>query len=106
MSVTREVITGADVPSAIGPYSPAVRAGDLLFGSGQPGVDPATAQPVGPTFGEQARQAFQNLDAVLREGSSGPEFVVNTTVLLLTQAISRSSTNCSPSSFPTSRRHV
>jgi 2-iminobutanoate/2-iminopropanoate deaminase len=82
MSVTREVITGSDVPSGIGPYSAAVRAGGFLFVSGQPGVDPPTAQPVGPTFGEQARQAFQNLAAVLRAGGSNPELVVSTTVLI------------------------
>jgi 2-iminobutanoate/2-iminopropanoate deaminase len=82
MTVTREVVTGPDVPSGIGPYSPAVRAGDFLFVSGQPGVDPGTAQPAGPTFGEQARQALRNLDAVLRAGGSGPELVVNTTVLV------------------------
>jgi len=80
--VMREVITGPDVPTGIGPYSPAVRAGDLLFVSGQPGVDPATTQPLGPTFDEQARQAFQNLAAVLRPGDSSPELVVNTTVLV------------------------
>jgi 2-iminobutanoate/2-iminopropanoate deaminase len=82
MTARREVITGTDVPSGIGPYSPAVRAGGFLFVSGQPGVDPATVQPAGPTFGEQARQAFQNLAAVLREGGSSPELVVNTTVLV------------------------
>jgi 2-iminobutanoate/2-iminopropanoate deaminase len=82
MTATREVISGGDVPSGIGPYSPAVRGGDFLFVSGQPGVDPGTAQPAGPTFGEQARQAFRNLDAVLRAGGSRPELVVNTTVLV------------------------
>jgi 2-iminobutanoate/2-iminopropanoate deaminase len=59
-----------------------VRAGDFLFVSGQPGVDPVTAQSVGPAFGEQARQAFRNLDAVLRAGGSRPELVVNMTVLV------------------------
>ncbi|HEV2981036.1 MAG TPA: Rid family detoxifying hydrolase [Solirubrobacteraceae bacterium] len=78
----REVIAGQDVPSGIGPYSAGVRAGDLLFVSGQPGVDPRTGQPVGPAFGEQARQALRNLDAVLRAGGSRPELVVNTTVLV------------------------
>jgi 2-iminobutanoate/2-iminopropanoate deaminase len=43
---TREVVTGPGIPTGIGPYSPAVRAGGLLFVSGQPGVDPETAQPV------------------------------------------------------------
>jgi 2-iminobutanoate/2-iminopropanoate deaminase len=82
MSVRREVVRGEGVPSGIGPYSPGVRAGDFLFVSGQPGVDPETAQPVGSSFGEQARQAFRNLDAVLRAGGSRAELVVNTTVLV------------------------
>jgi 2-iminobutanoate/2-iminopropanoate deaminase len=79
---TREVVTGPGIPTGIGPYSPAVRAGGLLFVSGQPGVDPETAQPVGPTFAEQTRQTFRNLDAVLRAGGARPELVVNTTVLV------------------------
>src|SRR3982074_1308083 len=82
MTATREVVAGPDVPSGIGPYSPAVRAGDFLFVSGQPGVDPSTAEPAGPTFGDQARQAFRNLDAVLRAGGSRPELVVNRAVLV------------------------
>ncbi len=82
MTATREVISGADVPTGIGPYSPAVRAGEFLFVSGQPGVDPRTAQPAGPKFGDQARQAFRNLDAVLRAGGSRRELVVSTTVLV------------------------
>lgn len=82
MTTMREVVAGPDVPGGIGPYSPAVRAGEFLFVSGQPGVDPATAQAAGPTFGEQARQALRNLDAVLRAGGSRPELVVNTTILV------------------------
>ena len=61
MDATREVVTGPGVPTEIGPYSPAVRAGDLLFVSGQPGVDPETAQPVGSSFDEQARQTLATL---------------------------------------------
>jgi 2-iminobutanoate/2-iminopropanoate deaminase len=82
MTATREVIAGPEIPSGIGPYSPAVRGGGFLFVSGQGGVDPETAQPAGPTFGEQARQAFRNLDAILRAGGSRPTLVVNTTVLV------------------------
>lgn len=82
MTVKHEVISGPGVPNLIGPYSAAVRGGDFLFVSGQPGVDPETAKPVGPTFGEQAAQAFRNLDAVLRAGGSRPDLVVNTTVLV------------------------
>jgi 2-iminobutanoate/2-iminopropanoate deaminase len=82
MTATREVVAGPQVPSGIGPYSPAVRGGEFLFVSGQPGVDPGTTQPAGPTFGDQARQAFRNLDAVLRAGGSRPALVVNTTILV------------------------
>ena len=66
----------------IGPYSQAVRAGGLLFVSGQPGVNPETGQAAGPTLKEQARQAFQNLEAVLTAGGSRMDLVVNTTVLV------------------------
>lgn len=66
----------------IGPYSQAVRSGDLLFVSGQPGVDPATGEATGNTFESQARQAFRNLDTVLKAGGSRLGLVVNTTVLV------------------------
>jgi 2-iminobutanoate/2-iminopropanoate deaminase len=66
----------------IGPYSQAVRAAGLLFVSGQPGVDPSTGEAAGPTFDVQARQAFKNLDTVLRAGGSRLDLVVNTTVLV------------------------
>jgi 2-iminobutanoate/2-iminopropanoate deaminase len=82
----RQVVSGPGLPPAIGPYSQAVRAGGVLYVSGQPGVDPATGESAGPTFAEQARQAFENLDAVLRAGGSRPELVVNTTVLVADQA--------------------
>jgi 2-iminobutanoate/2-iminopropanoate deaminase len=82
MTAIRQVITGPEVPTGIGPYSAAVRGGDYLFVSGQPGVDPSTGEVAGPTFGAQARQTLRNLDAVLRAGGSRRELVVNTTVLV------------------------
>ena len=66
----------------IGPYSQAVRAAGLLFVAGQPGVVPASGEAAGSSFEVQARQAFRNLDTVLRAGSSRLDLVVNTTVLL------------------------
>jgi 2-iminobutanoate/2-iminopropanoate deaminase len=66
----------------IGPYSQAVRAAGLLFVAGQPGIDPSTGEPAGLTFDVQARQAFKNLDSVLRAGRSRLDLVVNTTVLV------------------------
>jgi 2-iminobutanoate/2-iminopropanoate deaminase len=82
----RQVIRGPGLPKQIGPYSHAVRAGGLLYVSGQPGVDHATGEAVGPTFAEQARQAFANLDAVLRAGGSRPELVLSTTALVADHA--------------------
>jgi 2-iminobutanoate/2-iminopropanoate deaminase len=80
--VDREIVSGPGVPPVIGPYSQAVRAGGLVFVAGQPGIDPETGEPAGPTFGEQAMQAFTNLEAVLVAGGSRPDLVVNTTVLV------------------------
>jgi 2-iminobutanoate/2-iminopropanoate deaminase len=67
----------------IGPYSQAVRAtGNLLFVSGQPGVDPATGEALGAGFEAEARQAFRNLETVLKAGGSRLDLVANTTILV------------------------
>ena len=78
----REVVSGDGVPPTIGPYSAAVRAGDFVYVSGQPGVDPATGEAAGPTLADQARQAMLNLEAVLKAAGSSLAQVVNTTVLV------------------------
>jgi len=78
----KEVVSGPGVPPVIGPYSAGVRAGDLLFVSGQAGVDPVTGKPAGPGFGDQARQSLRNVAAVLAAGGSRLELVANTTVLI------------------------
>ena len=78
----KQVVTGPGVPTGIGPYSQAVTAGGFVFVAGQPGIDPATGEPAGLGFGEQAGQAFANLDAVLRAAGSSPAQVVSTTVLV------------------------
>jgi 2-iminobutanoate/2-iminopropanoate deaminase len=53
-----------------------------LFVAGQPGVDPATGEAAGPSIELQARQAFRNLDTVLKAGGSRLDLVVNTTILV------------------------
>jgi 2-iminobutanoate/2-iminopropanoate deaminase len=65
-----------------GPYSQAVRQGDLIFVAGQAGLDPATGQVVGGTFELQARQAFENLRILLEDVGSGLDQVVKTTCFL------------------------
>lgn len=77
----KQIVPVPDLKS-IGPYSHAVRAGGLLFVSGQPGVNPATGDAAGSDFESQARQAFQNLDTVLHAGGSALNLVVNTTILV------------------------
>lgn len=70
------------VPKAVGPYSPAVRAGGMAFLSGQVGLNPETMQLVGPGIEEQTSQVLKNLRAVL--AGLGLEFsdVVKTTIFL------------------------
>ena len=82
MTAKHETPTGPDMPKPLGPYSQVVKAGNLLFVSGQSGIDPATGQLAGPSFGAQARQAFNNLSTVLRAAGSGMDAVVKTTVFL------------------------
>ncbi|MBN1106123.1 MAG: RidA family protein [Deltaproteobacteria bacterium] len=73
-------------PKPVGPYSQAVRAGDLLFVSGQLGIDPATGHMVEGGGGDQARQVMANLKAVLEAGGSGFSSVVKTTIFLADMA--------------------
>jgi 2-iminobutanoate/2-iminopropanoate deaminase len=82
MPALHEVPTGPGIPQAFGPYSQVVKAGNLLFVSGQGGLDPATRKLAGTDFAAQARQAFTNLATILRAAGSGPEQVVKTTVFL------------------------
>jgi 2-iminobutanoate/2-iminopropanoate deaminase len=78
MALSQEVINSDRVPR-IGPYSQAVRVGNLVFTAGQPGVDPTTGQVGGSTFEAQARQAFANLCAVLEDAGTGLHRVVKVT---------------------------
>lgn len=78
MALPSEVIDSARVPR-IGPYSQAVRVGDLVYTAGQPGIDPTTGQVAGDTFEAQARQAFANLQAVLEDAGSSLARVIKVT---------------------------
>lgn len=69
-------------PAAVGAYSQAVRAGDLLFVSGQLGLDPATGALVPGGAVAQARQALRNVLAVLAAAGAGAGDVVRTGVML------------------------
>ena len=77
-----DVISSPSAPAAIGPYSQAIRAGNLLFCSGQIPLDPKTMQMVGTTAAEQADQVLKNLAAVLTAGGASMGHVVRTTIFL------------------------
>jgi 2-iminobutanoate/2-iminopropanoate deaminase len=75
-------ISTAEAPAAIGPYSQAVRVGDMLFASGQVALDPATGALVAGGIREQTTQVLENLKAVLRKAGMEMADVVKTTVFL------------------------
>ena len=76
-------IHSEDAPAAIGPYSQAIRAGDLLFCSGQLGLDPRTGKLVSDDVAEQARRVMQNLQAVLAAADATLAQVAKTTIYLV-----------------------
>ena len=78
----KEIISTGNAPAAIGPYSQAVRAGNLLFISGQVPLDPASGQPVEATIQAQAARSLENVKAILAQAGAGMENVVKTTVFL------------------------
>jgi 2-iminobutanoate/2-iminopropanoate deaminase len=79
----KEIIATDKAPQAIGPYSQAVRAGNLVFASGQIPIDPATGQFVPGGVAEQTEQVLKNLTAVMAAAGVGMDQVVKTTVFLL-----------------------
>lgn len=79
---TKNIIDTRNAPAAIGPYSQAVWAGNLLFTSGQIPLDPATGQVVFGTVEDQARQSLKNLQAVLEAAGLTMADVVKSTVFI------------------------
>ncbi len=78
----KETISTENAPGAIGPYSQAVRTGNLVFCSGQIPIDPATGEFVSNDVAEQTRQVLKNLSAVLEAAGTDLNNVVKTTVFL------------------------
>jgi 2-iminobutanoate/2-iminopropanoate deaminase len=71
-----------DVPAPKGPYSPAVRAGDFVFVSGQTPRDPATGKLVGADIASQTRSTLANVQRLLEQAGAGMQDVVSVTVYL------------------------
>ncbi len=78
----KEIIATDQAPRAIGPYSQAVRAGNVIFASGQIPIDPATGEFVAGGVAEQTEQVMRNITAVLEAAGSGLNQIVKTTVFL------------------------
>ncbi len=78
----RQIISSENAPAALGPYSQAIRVGNLVFASGQTPIDPKSGDLVGWTIQQQAHQVFSNIKAVLDGAGLTLEDVVKTTVFL------------------------
>jgi 2-iminobutanoate/2-iminopropanoate deaminase len=78
----RDAVSTTSAPPAIGPYSQAIRAGALLFVSGQIPLDPETGTIVDGDLAAQTHRVFQNLGAILAAAGASFDNVVRTTVYL------------------------
>jgi len=78
----KETVTTENAPGAIGPYSQAIKAGGMVFCSGQIPIDPATGEFVSDVVSEQTEQVLKNLGEVLKAAGTALDNVVKTTVFL------------------------
>lgn len=80
--MSKTVIITSAAPEAIGPYSQAIRSGNLIFTSGQIPLDPATGQVVEGGIVEQATRVLENLKAILEAAGTSLSRVIKATVFL------------------------
>jgi 2-iminobutanoate/2-iminopropanoate deaminase len=80
--ITREIINAPDAPAAIGPYSHAIKVGNVIYCSGQLGLNPSTGDLVTGDIQEETRQALKNLGAVLKAAGVDYQDVASATVYL------------------------
>lgn len=80
--MTKKIISTDKAPAAIGPYSQAVKTGDLLFTSGQLPIDPATGEIPEADIQEHAHIVFKNLAAIAEEAGTSLDRTIKTTVFL------------------------
>lgn len=80
--MNKEIVSTENAPGAIGPYSQAIKAGGMVFCSGQIPIDPATGNFVSDIVSEQTEQVLRNLSEVLKAAGTSLDAVVKTTVFL------------------------
>lgn len=78
----RDVVSSRDAPAAIGPYSQAIRAGGLLFISGQVPLDPKSGEVINGDVSAQTHRVMRSLGAILEAAGAGFDDVVRTTIFL------------------------
>jgi 2-iminobutanoate/2-iminopropanoate deaminase len=105
--MTKQIIHTDAAPAAVGPYSQAVRVAagsELVFLSGQIGLEPSTGELVSENFEAQVRQAFANLEAVVRAAGGSLEKIVKLTLFLTDlgkfAAANAIMAECIPQPFP------
>lgn len=80
--MSKTVISTTDAPSAIGPYSQAIKAGNMLFVSGQIPIDPTTGQLLSSGIQDETHRVMQNIGAILKAAGLGFEHIVKTGIFL------------------------
>lgn len=80
--MSKSIILTTDAPAPIGPYSQAIKSGNMLFCSGQVSLDPKTGEMKNASIEEETRQALTNLSAVVTSGGATLSDVVKTTIFL------------------------
>ena len=80
--MTRIAISTKAAPDAIGAYSQAIKAGEIVYLSGQIGLDPVTMELVADTFGKEIQQVFSNVESVCRASGGSLSSIVKMSVFL------------------------
>ena len=78
----QECITTEKAPKAIGPYSPAIKLGDMIFTSGQLPIVPETGELISDSIEDQTEQCLRNIEAILEEAGISMKYVLKTTVYM------------------------
>ncbi len=78
----KQIIQTEKAPAPIGPYSQAIKAGGLLFISGQVAIDPATNEVIKGSVKDEARQVMKNIESILKDANLTFQHVVKTTIFL------------------------
>lgn len=82
LNMSKQIINTTNAPAAIGPYSQAVKSGNLLFVSGQIPIDPATGNLVSGSIEEETHRVMQNLQAILTEAGGDFSNVLKATIFI------------------------